>query len=226
MPPLADRPIIPPTRTPELFLPTARLNGLEMGIRFTCPSGHKLHVKAFLAGKRGVCPHCGAKFVIPFPQEVAQSTAAGSQTRDSRQDGLAEVLTASTSIIIGVVDAPSAITAPADSHSSPEVSTDSAESTASTSTADPPTVAPPPTVDTAIEAAAESPAARHVSRRVRRRRKQVNTAIVLLAAVIVLTLVLIWVLQRGASQTSAGQMKPHRVANSWSSATMPLTRLS
>jgi hypothetical protein len=37
-----------------------------MGIRFFCPNGHKLNVKAFLAGKRGICPDCDAKFIIPF----------------------------------------------------------------------------------------------------------------------------------------------------------------
>jgi len=37
-----------------------------MGIRFYCPNGHKLNVKSFLAGQRGVCPRCGAKTVIPF----------------------------------------------------------------------------------------------------------------------------------------------------------------
>ena len=37
----------------------------KMGIRFYCPNGHKLNVKAFLAGKRGICPHCGAKVQIP-----------------------------------------------------------------------------------------------------------------------------------------------------------------
>ncbi|MCA9150541.1 MAG: DUF4339 domain-containing protein [Planctomycetales bacterium] len=36
-----------------------------MGIRFRCPNGHKLHVKSFLAGKRGVCPDCGVKVLIP-----------------------------------------------------------------------------------------------------------------------------------------------------------------
>jgi len=36
-----------------------------MGIRFHCPNGHKLNVKSFLAGKKGVCPDCGAKFRIP-----------------------------------------------------------------------------------------------------------------------------------------------------------------
>ena len=36
-----------------------------MGIRFECPNGHRLNVKAFLAGKRGVCPDCDAKFIVP-----------------------------------------------------------------------------------------------------------------------------------------------------------------
>ena len=36
-----------------------------MGIRFECPNGHKLHVKSFLAGKKGLCPECGAGIVIP-----------------------------------------------------------------------------------------------------------------------------------------------------------------
>jgi hypothetical protein len=42
-----------------------------MGIRFTCPNGHKLHVKEFLAGKRAVCPDCGARLVVPNPQSAA-----------------------------------------------------------------------------------------------------------------------------------------------------------
>lgn len=36
-----------------------------MGIRFFCPNGHKLNVKSFLAGKRGYCPKCGIKLLIP-----------------------------------------------------------------------------------------------------------------------------------------------------------------
>lgn len=36
-----------------------------MGIRFRCPNGHKLNVKAFQTGMRGVCPYCGAKFTVP-----------------------------------------------------------------------------------------------------------------------------------------------------------------
>lgn len=37
-----------------------------MGIRFYCPNGHKLHVKEFQAGRRGVCPYCGVDVDIPL----------------------------------------------------------------------------------------------------------------------------------------------------------------
>jgi hypothetical protein len=40
-----------------------------MGIKFHCPNGHKLNVKAFLAGKRGICPKCGTKMLIPTASE-------------------------------------------------------------------------------------------------------------------------------------------------------------
>ena len=36
-----------------------------MGIRFLCPNGHRLNVKADLAGKRASCPECGVKLTIP-----------------------------------------------------------------------------------------------------------------------------------------------------------------
>ena len=44
-----------------------------MGIRFYCPNGHKLNVKAFLAGKRGICPHCDARFDIPFESVIPEN---------------------------------------------------------------------------------------------------------------------------------------------------------
>jgi hypothetical protein len=40
-----------------------------MGIKFHCANGHKIHVKAFLAGHRGVCPKCGVKVDIPHQSE-------------------------------------------------------------------------------------------------------------------------------------------------------------
>jgi hypothetical protein len=36
-----------------------------MGIKFYCPNGHKMHVKDFLAGKKGLCPKCGVRVEIP-----------------------------------------------------------------------------------------------------------------------------------------------------------------
>jgi hypothetical protein len=41
-----------------------------MGIRFYCPNGHKLNVKSFLAGKRGICPQCSARFRIPSESQI------------------------------------------------------------------------------------------------------------------------------------------------------------
>jgi hypothetical protein len=46
----------------------------EMGIRFYCPNGHRLHVKSFLAGKRGICPHCSARFRIPPESEIPRGS--------------------------------------------------------------------------------------------------------------------------------------------------------
>lgn len=46
-----------------------------MGIRFYCPNGHKLNVKSFQAGRRGICPFCGAKLEIPT-QSTRQSSKA------------------------------------------------------------------------------------------------------------------------------------------------------
>jgi hypothetical protein len=56
-----------------------------MGIRFYCPNGHKLNVKTFLAGKRGICPKCGEKFEIPLesvraPGERMPAGAAVAET--------------------------------------------------------------------------------------------------------------------------------------------------
>ena len=58
-----------------------------MGIRFSCENGHELHVKSFLAGKRGVCPKCGVKVEIPRqPGKVADAAAAISHADSSKQN--------------------------------------------------------------------------------------------------------------------------------------------
>lgn len=44
-----------------------------MGIRFYCPNcDHRLNVKAFLAGKRGVCPQCGGGLDIPRESQIVK----------------------------------------------------------------------------------------------------------------------------------------------------------
>ena len=42
-----------------------RTAGRLWAFDLSVPSGHKLHVKAHLAGQRGICPECGARFVVP-----------------------------------------------------------------------------------------------------------------------------------------------------------------
>jgi hypothetical protein len=64
----------------------------EMGIKFSCPNGHKLNVKTFLAGKRAICPKCGARVMVP---EVSESEQPGGSPTDS-------TLTTSATIEIAV----------------------------------------------------------------------------------------------------------------------------
>jgi hypothetical protein len=51
-----------------------------MGIKFHCPQGHRLNVKAFLAGKKGICPKCGTKVRIPL---VSDSALADSEIEET-----------------------------------------------------------------------------------------------------------------------------------------------
>ena len=47
-----------------------------MGIVSFCPVGHRVKVKAHLAGKKGVCPTCGATFRIPRATATPSLSAA------------------------------------------------------------------------------------------------------------------------------------------------------
>lgn len=44
-----------------------------MGIRCYCPNGHKLNLKTHLAGERGICPECGARFSIPVTESDTEA---------------------------------------------------------------------------------------------------------------------------------------------------------
>jgi len=173
-----------------------------MGIRFTCPNGHKLHVKTFLAGKRGVCPNCGAKFVIPSAEETQQaSNHSSSETSESRSALTRTQLEAgSPSIIIAIAEPSTSVALPVNldmpASLSAEIDAPSDEFA----------FPPPPAAPTIfpVHRASQSPNSPVVARRVRRQRSQLNFAIMLLATVIVLTLILIWVLRREGSEATSG----------------------
>lgn len=47
-----------------------------MGIVSFCPQGHRVKVKDHLAGKKGVCPTCGARFRIPLASVATPAPSA------------------------------------------------------------------------------------------------------------------------------------------------------
>lgn len=81
-----------------------------MGIVSYCPQGHRVKVKDHLAGRKGICPTCGAKFRIPLvsvapivrsPAAVPAASAVETQ----------EPLEASTLPVAAVVSLDAAIAA-------------------------------------------------------------------------------------------------------------------
>lgn len=166
-----------------------------MGIRFSCPNGHKLNVKTFLAGKRGVCPQCGAIFIVPATDEptngesVQPSSVAQSQSVEAMAPTSPPLTTtvASPSVIISVPD--SSITAPQLSPSP----IGQAQSIIAPS--------PQPAVEAApVVSIAPSPTA---AERNRRRRNQIILSLTLFITVIVLAVVLVIVMKRHLSDTNA-----------------------
>ncbi len=81
-----------------------------MGIRFYCPNGHKLNVKVFQAGRKGICPRCGAGVEIPH-----ESTRPSSKESKQPQRGEAPPAAAATELQTAAVSTPPAsATPPAD----------------------------------------------------------------------------------------------------------------
>ncbi len=162
-----------------------------MGIRFLCPNGHKLNVKTFLAGKRGVCPQCGAKFDIPALAETQNSEptqlVAGSQSFvvDTISPSYASSAVASPSVIIEVAD-----TEPSPGKMPDSLAANAIAPARMTERLGP--IAKPPE-----SVVATDPDEQHAKRRARRRRNQFVISICLLTVVVVLAVVLIWVLKRG-----------------------------
>jgi len=60
-----------------------------MGIRVVCPNGHRLHLKTQLAGRRGLCPDCGARFRIPTESSETPQPFAEPPKRNANPTGTA-----------------------------------------------------------------------------------------------------------------------------------------
>jgi len=96
-------------------------HGPLMGIKFRCHGcDKKLHVKAFLAGKRGVCPHCGARVRIPLADKLDEdvSRASGHRGRSEHHRGTRRgkatgVRKASARPVVDAADSPREKGAPA-----------------------------------------------------------------------------------------------------------------
>jgi hypothetical protein len=167
---------------PRLFEHSRRF---DMGIRFACPNGHKLHVKEFLAGKRGVCPSCGARFIIPAaqPDDVSSSAEAAFPTSDAD----------SPSVTIPTVEPrPEATDAALASFAAPPVVSTYA-----------------PTTPAVSKSAAITSASVLLARQRSRRRAQWTVVIALFVVAVIMAIVLVLVLSRNAS---AGHRRSPAVA--------------
>jgi hypothetical protein len=175
-----------------------------MGIRFACPNGHQLHVKEYLAGKRGICPSCGAKFVIPADGDSVQSAPVAVPAElTARSNADAAQQAANPSIIIPL--AGEKPIAPVSSSPAPQIDVFS-----------PPVSQPIPQVDAVLSAGPSpvviteseqptSPATTYVAHRERVRRNRTRIAIVLLLLVILLAGVLVWMLVAGPPTSGGSQ---------------------
>jgi hypothetical protein len=168
-----------------------------MGIRFTCPNGHKLHVKEFLAGKRAICPDCGVKLVVPSATAPSGTTAG-----ESSASGFG-----SMSIVIPTLDAPAV----------PPIGPSEFADRTAAGVVPRNVILPPPDATPLVGAVAK--------RRRNLRRTQVLVAIVLMAIVLILMFVLVMVLTRG-SNSEATETAVSQHAAEWQRRRFEVTRSS
>jgi len=179
-----------------------------MGIRFSCPNGHRLNVKEHLAGKRAICPSCGAKFVIPAAGESNDDASPGIGV----DAGLAQSTSVASpagppSIVIAVADAPQS--SPSVAPAAPAASVNATEKRQDESAPPIPVVALKQSPFVVSQSDRPEPTvSKYVAHRIRSRRLQTNIAIALLIAVVVLGIVLIWVLTGEPENASDRGIKP------------------
>ena len=184
-----------------------------MGIRISCPNGHKLNVKDHLAGKRGICPTCRATFMIPAADAASASSASGAEpaivgAAASHAGDLTAI--SGKSVVIPVVEP---IVRAAPGTTPPTTAAPSVTKTTPASVQAPPPPSPAIAVQphVGVSEAGASPSAQFIARRMRSRRNQTTLAIVLLLAVVMLAGVLIWVLSR--EHEAAGDTATARVSS-------------
>jgi hypothetical protein len=167
-----------------------------MGIRFSCPSGHKLNVKSFLAGKRAICPQCGAKVIVP---DVSESSADAI----SRQDDGAYSMAGGSQFGPGPETASSVVIDVMESRATSPAVADRFAATIPESIV----AVTSPTAAVVEPTAAATPIDLEL-RRARSRRNQMVAAVFLFIVVIVLAGVFVWVLHREAASMKAQETPP------------------
>jgi hypothetical protein len=190
-----------------------------MGIRFLCPTGHKLNVKAHLAGKRAICPECGAKVVVPEapPEEAAPAAQAGEWGEIDAAPNFAGGSVPTSPFPAGPIPSSPISANPFTTSSTPSIAI-----ALETPPQPQPSIAPPPVPgeigglpESILAAPTPTPAApvaespelsaeeQYQLRLERNRRNQILMAVFLFMLVIVLAGVLIWVLKREANSMNA-----------------------
>jgi DNA-directed RNA polymerase subunit RPC12/RpoP len=157
-----------------------------MGIRFSCPNGHKLNVKAHLAGKRAICPHCGSRVVVPDPP-VQPEIQAAATSPVARALPLAAPLTDDSG---GIDLLPSSIL--------PHAPAEHAHVFSGSGDAIPESILAATVNTSGIESTEGSADSTTHSHHARGRRNQLIASVVLLLIVVLLAAALYWILTRPA----------------------------
>lgn len=179
-----------------------------MGIRFLCPNGHKLNVKTFLAGKRAICPDCGARVIVPDvpePSVTEHEQSSGFLPDDpgpgSSLEGFATARP-NTTVVLEFAERSDSSPAPPERRAGMPVPSVGALPESIVAVASQTTTAEP----------ANSGEVAPDLHRERRRRNQMAMAVVLFMVVLVLAGVLIWVLKRNPP-TLIDDQQPAEKAN-------------
>jgi hypothetical protein len=132
-----------------------------MGIVAYCPSGHRMKVKDHLAGRKGICPTCGARFRIPLASMTASARAAATLPPAASFPPVASFPAAAPIVAAPAAGLPTAAVAsldPADAVGLPRVLLLTEPGTDIASRPDePPLVDPDPTADVVLESEADEP---------------------------------------------------------------------